>query len=65
MSDSHQPVLALRNVDTHYGPIQILRNVNIEIMPGEITCLLGGNASGKTTILPQGPRREPICWSAR
>jgi branched-chain amino acid transport system ATP-binding protein len=51
MSDNPKPVLALRNVDTHYGPIQILRDVNIEIMPGEITCLLGGNASGKTTTL--------------
>jgi branched-chain amino acid transport system ATP-binding protein len=51
MSDTPKPVLALRNVDTHYGPIQILRDVNIEIMPGEITCLLGGNASGKTTTL--------------
>jgi branched-chain amino acid transport system ATP-binding protein len=51
MSTRPEPVLALRNVDTHYGPIQILRNVNIEILPGEITCLLGGNASGKTTTL--------------
>lgn len=51
MSKKHKPVLALRHVDTHYGAIQILRDVNIEIMPGEITCLLGGNASGKTTTL--------------
>jgi branched-chain amino acid transport system ATP-binding protein len=46
-----QPVLELRNVSTHYGPIQMLRNVNLEIHPGEIVCLLGGNASGKTTTL--------------
>ncbi|MDP8957943.1 MAG: ABC transporter ATP-binding protein [Actinomycetota bacterium] len=46
-----RPLLELRNVDTHYGPIQILRNVNVEIHPGEIVCLLGGNASGKTTTL--------------
>ena len=49
--DARTPALQLRSVDTHYGPIQVLRDVNIEIFPGEIACLLGGNASGKTTTL--------------
>lgn len=46
-----QPVLELRNVYTHYGPIAVLKEVNVTIYPGEIVCLLGGNASGKTTTL--------------
>ena len=46
-----QPILELRNVSTHYGAIQILRNVDVEIRRGEVVCLLGGNASGKTTML--------------
>ncbi len=46
-----RPVLELRNVSTHYGPIQVLRNVDVEVREGEIVCLLGGNASGKTTTL--------------
>ena len=46
-----EPVLELRDVHTHYGPIHILKGVNITIYPGEIVCLLGGNASGKTTTL--------------
>ena len=50
-SNGKEPVLQLQDVDTHYGPIQILRQVNIEVYPGEIVCLLGGNASGKTTTL--------------
>jgi branched-chain amino acid transport system ATP-binding protein len=45
------PILELRNVSTHYGLIAVLRDVNIEIHPGEIVCLLGGNASGKSTTL--------------
>lgn len=49
--NGRKPVLELRNVDTHYGPIQILRDVNVTVYPGEIVCLLGGNASGKTTTL--------------
>jgi branched-chain amino acid transport system ATP-binding protein len=46
-----QPVLRLRNVSTHYGAIQVLRDVDLEIHSGEVVCLLGGNASGKTTML--------------
>jgi len=46
-----KPVLQLRNVSTHYGLVAVLRNVNMEIYPGEMVCLLGGNASGKTTTL--------------
>ncbi|MCI0633732.1 MAG: ABC transporter ATP-binding protein [Actinobacteria bacterium] len=44
-------MLELRDVSTHYGLVAVLRNVNIEIYPGEMVCLLGGNASGKTTTL--------------
>ncbi len=51
MTQTSQPVLELRNVSTHYGPIQMLRSVDVEIRSGEIVCLLGGNASGKTTTL--------------
>jgi branched-chain amino acid transport system ATP-binding protein len=46
-----RPVLELSNLSTHYGLVSVLRDVNVEIFPGEIVCLLGGNASGKTTTL--------------
>jgi len=48
---SEEPLLKLSHVDTCYGPIPILQDVNIEIHEGEIVCLLGGNASGKSTTL--------------
>ena len=51
MSGNGQPVLAMNGVTAHYGPVRVLRDVNIEIFHGEIVCLLGGNASGKTTTL--------------
>ena len=54
MSDvdaDRRPVLELRNVSTHYGLVSVLRNVDMQIYPGEMVCLLGGNASGKTTTL--------------
>jgi len=45
------PILKLENVDTYYGSIQALYGINIQIATGELVCLLGGNASGKSTIL--------------
>ncbi len=54
MSDQHSdrvPVLEFRGVDTHYGPVHVLKGVDLEIYDGEMVCLLGGNASGKTTTL--------------
>jgi branched-chain amino acid transport system ATP-binding protein len=49
--DGRSPVLELRNVSTHYGLVAVLRDVDMEIYAGEMVCLLGGNASGKTTTL--------------
>ncbi len=46
-----EPLLRLESVDTFYGPIHILQAVNLEVGPGELVCLLGGNASGKSTTL--------------
>jgi branched-chain amino acid transport system ATP-binding protein len=46
-----EPLLQLEAVDTFYGQIHILQGVNIEVRPGELVCLLGGNASGKSTTL--------------
>ena len=51
MTEARQPLIRLTDVNTHYGQIHILQDVNIEIYPGEIVCLLGGNASGKSTTL--------------
>ncbi|MBL94426.1 MAG: ABC transporter ATP-binding protein [Magnetovibrio sp.] len=45
------PLLNLENVVTHYGSINILKDVNLDVFPGEVVSLLGGNASGKTTTM--------------
>jgi branched-chain amino acid transport system ATP-binding protein len=44
-------LLELDDVVTYYGQIRILERVNVRIEPGELVCLLGGNASGKSTTL--------------
>jgi branched-chain amino acid transport system ATP-binding protein len=44
-------LLRLNDVDTYYGEIHILQRVSLEVDEGELVCLLGGNASGKSTTL--------------
>ena len=52
MSPDPAPVLLeFRGVDTHYGDLHVLKSVDYTIRAGEIVCLLGGNASGKTTTM--------------
>jgi len=44
-------MLEFRGVNTYYGELHVLKDVNYEINQGEIVCLLGGNASGKSTTM--------------
>lgn len=44
-------MLELKNVHAHYGPIQVLFGIDMEVGDGEIIALLGTNGAGKTTIL--------------
>ncbi|HZL07173.1 MAG TPA: ATP-binding cassette domain-containing protein, partial [Coriobacteriia bacterium] len=49
--EARTPLLEFRGVDTYYGRIRILKDVDYRVYPGEIVCLLGGNASGKSTTM--------------
>lgn len=44
-------MLKLMDVDTYYGPSQVLHSVSLEVNQGEIVCLLGANAAGKMTTM--------------
>ena len=44
-------MLELRSVCTRYGPVQALWDVSLTVGAGELVCLLGGNASGKSTTM--------------
>ena len=46
-----QPLLQLAKVNSFYGPVQVHFDLDIEVAAGEIVCLLGGNASGKSTTM--------------
>ena len=44
-------ILKLDKVNSYYGPIQVHFDLSIEVGRGQIVCLLGGNASGKSTTM--------------
>ena len=49
--NGREPLLRLSGINTFYGEIHILTDVDLEVHEGELVCLLGGNASGKSTTL--------------
>lgn len=63
-------MLKLIDVDTYYGPSQVLHSVSLEVNRGEIVCLLGANAAGKTTTMKTifglvRPRQGTILFEER
>jgi urea transport system ATP-binding protein len=53
-------MLEARDVHLHYGASHALRGVSLELRPGEVTCLLGRNGVGKTTLLKALLGHAPI-----
>lgn len=46
-----QPILEIKDLEVHYGPIRALKGINISVYEGQIVALLGANGAGKTTTL--------------
>ena len=69
-SEAQAPLLEFRHVRTYYGRIEILKDVNYKVYPGEIVCLLGGNASGKSTTMKTilgivKPAEGEVLWEGK
>lgn len=53
-------MLEVRSIDLHYGAAQALREVSLAAMPGEVTCVLGRNGVGKTSLMRAIIGHQPI-----
>lgn len=54
------PLVAIRNVEKTFGSFKALDEVSLDVMPGEVTCLIGASGSGKTTLLRSVNQLSPI-----
>ena len=44
-------MLSVIDLHVYYGDSHVLQGISLEVMPGEIVCLLGRNGAGKTTTI--------------
>ena len=50
-SDTPEPMLSIQDLNVYYGESHILRDVDLNVAPGKMVCLIGRNGVGKTTLL--------------
>jgi urea transport system ATP-binding protein len=53
-------MLDVKSVDLHYGAAQALRGISMHAQVGEVTCVLGRNGVGKTSLLDALAGQQPI-----
>src|ERR1700756_4351576 len=64
------PLLSLRGVSKHFGPVQALSRIDFEIPPGKVTALAGDNGAGKSVTIKTiaglwGPDEGEILWQGQ
>src|SRR6187455_2253626 len=53
-------MLNVSNIDLHYGAAQALRGISLKAEPGKVTCVLGRNGVGKTSLLRAIIGQHPV-----
>lgn len=51
MTDTKSPILQMKDIEKHFGPVIALAGVSVDLFPGECHCLLGDNGAGKSTFI--------------
>jgi ribose transport system ATP-binding protein len=51
LPNNQQPILEIRNVSKHFSGIYALKNVGLQVFPGQVTAVIGENGAGKSTLM--------------
>jgi glutamate transport system ATP-binding protein len=54
------PMIRMASVEKHFGELHVLKNINLEVEPGQVVVVLGPSGSGKSTLCRTINRLEPI-----
>ncbi len=46
-----QPIVSIRDVRKSYGQLEVLRGISMDVMKGEVICIIGPSGSGKSTLI--------------
>lgn len=60
MTQADSPIIELRHVDKHYGPLHVLRDISLRVHQGEVVVIVGPSGSGKSTLCRTINRLETI-----
>lgn len=60
MTQTDSPIIELRHVDKHYGPLHVLRDISLRVYQGEVVVIVGPSGSGKSTLCRTINRLETI-----
>jgi glutamate transport system ATP-binding protein len=60
MTAATPSMIRMRSVDKHFGPLHVLRDINLEVDTGQVVVVLGPSGSGKSTLCRTINRLEPI-----
>jgi glutamate transport system ATP-binding protein len=60
MTTATPPMIRMQAVDKHFGPLHVLKDINLEVDAGQVVVVLGPSGSGKSTLCRTINRLEPI-----
>ena len=46
-----EPVIRIEKLEKSFGNLKVLKGIDLEVMPGEVVCIIGASGSGKSTLL--------------